>query len=359
MSFENFHHSVNFFNTPCILVTLGPSSLSKDVVEQITAENIYLLRINLSHTPVDKVEKTIHKIQQWTEVPICLDSEGAQIRNQSMAHEKVEFNKSAFVKIHYNDVIGDTENISFTPRFVAKEFVVGDRIRVDFNSVCFRVVEKHKDHCLAVVEQGGIVASNKAADIDRDLPLVPITDKDKEAIEIGKKMGIKHFALSFANSRENVDEMRKLAGESSIIISKIESKSGLINLNSILASSDQIIVDRGDLSRQIAVEKIPFLQRRIISQARAMNKPVFIATNLLETMVTTKNPTRAEANDVASTLLMGANGLVLASETAIGGYPVEAVEMIGKLIEQYSRWTPNTSIVELLANGDNPEQRLN
>jgi len=172
-------------------------------------------------------------------------------------------------------------------------------------------------------------------------------------------MGIKHFALSFANSRENVDEMRKLAGESSIIISKIESKSGLINLNSILASSDQIIVDRGDLSRQIAVEKIPFLQRRIISQARAMNKPVFIATNLLETMVTTKNPTRAEANDVASTLLMGANGLVLASETAIGGYPVEAVEMIGKLIEQYSRWTPNTSIVELLANGDNPEQRLN
>jgi len=276
-----------------------------------------------------------------------------------MTHENVEFVQGARIKIHYADVIGDAENISFTPRSIAKEFVIGDRIRVDFNSVCFKVIEKHQDHCLAVVEQGGIVASNKAADMDRGLPLVPITEKDKKAIEIGKKMGIRHFALSFANCREDVDRMRALAGEDAVIISKIESRSGLINLNSIITASDQIIVDRGDLSRQIAVEKIPFLQRRIISQARAMNTPVFIATNLLETMVTTKNPTRAEANDVASTLLMGANGLVLAAETAIGGYPVEAVEMIGKLIDQYSRWTPNTNIAELLANGADPELRLN
>ena len=115
-------------------------------------------------------------------------------------------------------------------------------------------------------------------------------------------------------------------------------------------ASDEILIDRGDLSRQIEIEKIPFLQRRIVATARSKGVPVYVATNLLESMVNGRMPTRAEINDVVSTLLTGANGLVLAAETAIGSYPVEAARMVRRLICQFEKWTPNTSIEELIQN---------
>ena len=142
--------------------------------------------------------------------------------------------------------------------------------------------------------------------------------------------------------------MRELCGEDANIICKIESPSGVNNLESIIERTDEILIDRGDLSRRVPIERIPFLQRRIIATARSMKTPVFVATNLLESMVTTQSPTRAEVNDVVSTLEMGASGLVLAAETAIGKFPVKAVQMIRSLMNESERWTPNTSIADLL-----------
>ena len=126
--------------------------------------------------------------------------------------------------------------------------------------------------------------------------------------------------------------MRKLIGNNSKLIAKIESIKGILNLDEILSEANEILIDRGDLSREVPIQKIPFLQRKIISHAKSKGIPVFVATNLLESMVNSKNPTRAEVNDVASTYLMGADGFVLAAETAIGKYPVEAVVMINSLI---------------------------
>jgi len=133
------------------------------------------------------------------------------------------------------------------------------------------------------------------------------------------------------------------------LISKIESINGVLNLGEILPTVDQILIDRGDLSREIDIEKIPFIQRMIISYAKSKETPVFVATNLLESMIKANSPTRAEANDVASTLLMGASGLVLAAETAIGEYPVDAVNMINLIIKQYNRWTPESSLKDFIS----------
>ena len=143
--------------------------------------------------------------------------------------------------------------------------------------------------------------------------------------------------------------MRNLIGEKSNLISKIESVKGVLNLDGILNAADQILIDRGDLSREVPIEKIPFLQRRIIARAKSKSIPVFVATNLLESMIDTKNPTRAEVNDVVSTLLMGADGLVLAAETAIGQYPLGVIKMVNALVRQYNRWTPNSSFEDILA----------
>ncbi len=331
-----------------ILVTLGPSSLKKEIVERMTEQGVYLFRINLSHTSIDDVESVIKAIQSWTDVSICLDSEGAQVRNQRMESESVIFEDGDVVKIHRDPVIGNRENISFYPDSVYDQLKVGDIIRVDFDSVALKVIEDNREYLLAAVEHGGCVGSNKAADIDRDILLDAVTNKDKAAFNVGLEMGVKNYSLSFANSAEDVRIMREIIGSESSLIAKIESVGGVLNLGEILPVVDQILIDRGDLSRQIAIEKIPFIQRRIISYARSKETPVFVATNLLESMIKTKMPTRAEVNDVASTLLMGANGLVLAAETAIGKFPVESVEMINSLIMQYEKWTPESSLKDVI-----------
>lgn len=338
---------VNIVMEKRMLVTLGPTSMSEMVVRRMTEVGVSLFRVNLSHTPLANVESTIRKIQQWTDRPICLDSEGAQVRNQRMVDDSVVLVEGKYIKIHFTEVLGDSVNISFSPSFVAQELVVGDVITVDFNAACLRVIEIKRDCLVAVVEHGGGVGSNKAVDVDRRIELDPITKKDMEAFKIGKRMGINNFALSFANRRDDVEKMRNLVGDA-CIISKIESRAGVRNLKGILEATDQILIDRGDLSRQIPIEKIPFLQRRIISFARSRSVPVFVATNLLESMILTSSPTRAEVNDVVSTLLMGADGLVLAAETAIGKFPLDSVVMVRKLIDQTRKWTPNTSIEEIV-----------
>ena len=161
-------------------------------------------------------------------------------------------------------------------------------------------------------------------------------------------MGIKNYALSFTNTAKDVLSARDIIGHSNLI-SKIESIDGVLNLKEILPLVDQILIDRGDLSRQISIEKIPFIQRSIISYAKNFKTPVYVATNLLESMTNNEGPTRAEANDVASTLLMGASGLVLAAETAIGKYPAESVKTINSIIKEYGRWTPKTSLQEIVS----------
>ena len=331
-----------------VLATLGPSSLNQDTVQELANEGVGLFRINLSHTSLDDIREIIEKIQAWTDVPICLDSEGAQIRNQNMASESVYFKEGGVVTIHHEPKVGDSNNISFVPDYVSRQLMVGDLIRVDFNSVTMRVDEEKEGYLLATVIKGGSVGSNKAADVDRYINLDAVTYKDVEAFKIGLKMGIKDFSLSFTNSSADVARVREIIGDDVNLISKIESIEGVNNLDEILPVVDQILIDRGDLSRQIAIEKIPFIQRGIISCARAMETPVFVATNLLESMIKSSTPTRAEANDVASTLLMGASGLVLAAETAIGAHPVGSVKMINSIIRQYDRWTPGSSLNDIV-----------
>ena len=140
-----------------ILVTLGPASFSKEIIEQFEKFGIYVFRINLSHTPIELVASTIDQVQEWTDVPICLDSEGAQLRNQNMNNNSVRFTKGDRVRIHFEPVIGDSNNISFTPSNIARQLSVGDEINIDFDNVCLRVVDaKPRDTKALVIGGGGL-----------------------------------------------------------------------------------------------------------------------------------------------------------------------------------------------------------
>ena len=168
-----------------------------------------------------------------------------------------------------------------------------------------------------------------------------VTKKDIEAISIAKELNVKNFALSFANNKNDVLNFRNLIGKKSNLISKIETGQAVENLDEIIKNSNEILIDRGDLSRYVPIEEIPITQMKILKKANSKKKKCYVATNLLETMVKNKQPTRAESNDIFSTLDKGADGLVLAAETAIGKYPIECVQFIKKCIVTYKNYRKN------------------
>ena len=329
-----------------ILVTLGPSSLNDYTIKSLDDLKVDLLRLNMSHVNISDLEDFIKQIKKVSKIPICIDTEGAQIRSNYFVEDTAFFKKDSIIKIHRDGREGDNENISFSPTGIADKFEVGDIIYIDFNSVSLKIIENHKDYIDAQVLTEGDVGSNKAANLNRDIELNVFTDKDLQAFEIGLKNNINNYSLSFTNHANDVVKLKSFVGNSNII-SKIESKKGVKNLVSITKVANQILIDRGDLSREVSIEKIPLVQRKIIQIANHEKIPVFVATNLLESMIKSKTPNRAEVNDVISTLQMGADGLVLAAETAIGKYPLDAVRMIKSLIEEFKSSDPETILDNL------------
>ncbi len=318
-----------------ILCTIGPASLNEHTIRQFEKNQVDVLRINLSHTAVEDIVPTIKKIRSLTELPICLDTEGAQVRIGQFAEAPQSFEMNQMINLHRSLETCDAQNIFFTPAIAYDQLNVGDLITIDFNSVMAQVTEVTETKKVLKILQGGQVGNNKAVTIEKDVSLPPFSDKDLEAFRILKEYHIKHVAFSFAHSGDDVRQLRKIVGSDVSIISKIECLSGLKNLEDICRESNAILIDRGDLSRQVPIEKIPAAQKQIIHTAKRCKCDVVVATNLLESMILSSQPTRAEVNDIYNTLLDGADGLVLAAETAIGKYPAQCVSMVRKVIKVF------------------------
>ncbi|MGH2571195.1 MAG: pyruvate kinase [bacterium] len=319
-----------------ILCTLGPSSLSPEVIRGLDARRVDLFRINLSHTPAHKVEEIVALVRGCSSTPICLDTQGAQVRCGAMADD-VALVKGASVRLTAQEAVGTAERITLWPSSVFESLQVDGAVSIDFDGALLRVTSVGDGEAQAEVVEGGRVKSNRAVNVNPAPALPPLTDEDREAIAVGVRLGIKHFALSFASCAADVELARMLTPKGSHIISKIENRAGVRNMEEIIDASDAVLVDRGDLSREVPLEYVPFYQKVIVRQANRANRPVFVATNLLESMVTNRRPTLAEANDIANTLIDGVHGLVLAAETAIGIDPLRAVDIVRNSIEAFER----------------------
>jgi pyruvate kinase len=318
-----------------ILCTLGPSSFDSQIMKRLEGLGTNLFRINLSHTKLADLPNLIKHIQSHSNVPICIDTEGAQIRTGDFIAPHILVQENSLVKIVRKTVPGNTVCFNITPSEVLEKIQEGDFVSIDFNSVLGQVISKDGEDLVMRVLNGGKIGRNKAITIECDIELPPLTNKDIMSIKIGRELGLTHFALSFANRSSDVELLRTLVTPGSKIISKIESISGLNNLQDISRQSDALLIDRGDLSRQVSLEQIPRIQKSIITTGKACGREVFVATNLLESMVSNIEPTRAEVNDIYNTMLDGADGLVLAAETAIGKYPVECVSMVLKVMQHF------------------------
>ncbi len=332
--------------TKQILCTLGPASLNRQTIQRLTELQVALFRINLSHTAVDQIEELVNLVRAYSEVPICLDTQGAQVRTGVFGSSTQSLTTGQIMELVAAPAIGDESKIPLYPPQVVGQLQVGDLITLDTAALPIQVVQAD-GQCFGRVASGGTVGSNKAVSVDRTISLDSMTPSDKAAVELGLKLGIEHFALSFSNRPSDVRYLRDMVGPNPHIIAKVESHLGLQNLDGILKEADAILIDRGDLSREVAIERLPFVQKEIIRQANLANVPVNVATNLLESMVANPQPTRAEVNDVINTLIDGADGRGLAAETAIGQYPVQCVNMVRSLIQQFESRTNRPGFVDL------------
>jgi len=312
-----------------IFCTLGPSTLNKNFLK-FTNKTISLLRLNLSHVNINKLASTILFIRKFSKTPICIDTEGAQIRTRLKAKKILKKNKIIVINKNKKD-------FHLYPSNVFDQLKSNDVLDIGFKDLKIKLLKKKfkKIYC-KVINSGELSNSQGVHLVNRKIKLDFITSKDREAIKISKRLKIKNFALSFTNSYSDILKFNKLLKKENKIF-KLETKNVVKNLNKIIDSGKHFLIDRGDMSKETSVEMLPIIQRKILKIGRKKNKKIYVATNFLESMIANKYPTRGEANDIYNTLEQGASGLVLAAETAIGKYPKESVNFITKMIKIFQK----------------------
>ena len=313
-----------------IICTLGPSSLNTRFLEYAN-KNVDLLRLNMSHLKTSELKKNIAFIKNKTNCPICIDTEGAQIRSKYKKRKFYKKNSLLHIEKNKNNTLG------LYPEYIQDKLKLDDTLNIGFEGLKVKIINKNNNFLLTKVINEGYLEGNKGIHLEnRKIKLKCLTEKDVESVKIGKLNDINNFALSFTNTLNDVRYFNKLTGNKSNNIFKIETKQSINEFKKIIKEGDNFLIDRGDLSKDISVYKIPETQRKLISiKNRFRNKKVFIATNLLESMIINNYPTRAEANDIYSSIEMGADGLVLAAETAIGKNPIECIKFVKEMIKQF------------------------
>src|SRR4030066_1039619 len=339
-----------------IIVTLGPATNTERDLRKIKDKGVDFVRTNMSHSSLEDLEFYIN-LSKRVGIPFIIDTEGSQIRTGHLEGGALYFNENSVVKIYAKEISGNGKKLCLKPGYVIEQLEVGDLIHIDFDTLILRVTDvsnASKGYITAKTLTGGSIGSNKAVVIDpifdKKFQLPPLSPKDYQAIELGVKEGIDPIAISFVRSQATIEEVRRVTQNKMKIISKVECVDALEHLDEIIQNSDFILIDRGDISKEIPIEKIPFTQKIIISKAHQYNVGVYVATNLLETMIEKKKPTRAEVQDVVNTIIDGAFGLTLAAETAIGKHPMECINMINKLI-RHTEQVMNGSEPKTLENG--------
>lgn len=323
-----------------VIVTLGPATHTETDLRKIKDKGVDFVRVNMSHSSIEDLRYFVD-LSIKVGIPFIVDTEGSQVRTGNMKEEVISLKENDEVRIHVDHITGDTRNICLRPLCVIDQLEEGDLIHIDFDTVILRVADvsclSSKNYIITKAIAGGKLGQNKAVTIDprlsKKLTLPPLTQKDHQSIGIGLERGVKYIAVSFVRSGACIDHIRTVSKNSMKIISKIECVDALENLDEIIEKSDFLLIDRGDLSKEISIAKIPFAQKLILHKSLKKKKGVFVATNLLETMIDENKPTRAEVHDVIASISDGAYGLTLAAETAIGKHPMACINMINQLIQ--------------------------
>ncbi len=327
-----------------IVCTLGPSSCTKEVISAMYDAGMNVCRLNFSHGTHEEHAAKIKIIKELREergipLPILLDTKGPEFRTGRYENGKITLKSGDEFTFTTEQIIGNEKKVSVNYPYLCEVLKKGDTILLNNGLMSFTVTEVTDKDVKTVVIDGGETRDHKSMFFpNKELKLDFLSEQDKSDILFGIEQGIDFIALSFVSEEKNITEVRNFLkanhGEGIDIIGKIENTSGVKNLESIVKASDGVMVARGDLGVEMPYETIPNTQKRMIDVCRILGKRCITATEMLESMIHSPRPTRAEISDVANAVYDGTSAVMLSGETAAGDYPVEAVKAMAKIVEQ-------------------------
>lgn len=324
-----------------IVVTIGPSCKSEHNLKQLIKKGVDVFRLNMSHGDLSSHKTVVQQIQKLSThldrpTAILVDIQGPKIRLGHFKNGRIKLKRKQRFILTTQEVMGDQEIVSVNYKSLPKDVKPGDRILLDDGLIELKVLGTSSKEITTEVVFNGILSDRKGLNLpDSFLSLPVLTSKDKLDIRFAVDHNIDYLALSFVRRSEDLGQIRKLLrelGNSELpIIAKIENPQAIDNLQNILQASDGIMIARGDLGVELPTESVPVLQKELITAAIGLAKPVITATQMLESMINSPRPTRAETSDVANAILDGTDALMLSAETAIGRFPLEAVETMNRI----------------------------
>ncbi|MGW6448168.1 pyruvate kinase [Lentzea sp. NPDC055074] len=326
-----------------IVCTLGPATGTPEKVRDLVAAGMDVARMNFSHGSHADHKQVYDMVRAAADesgraVGILADLQGPKIRLGRFAAGPVDWNTGDVVRVTVEDVEGTHDRVSTTYKELAKDAKVGDRLLVDDGKVGLVVVDVEGSDVVCEVTEGGPVSNNKGLSLPgMDVSVPALSEKDIEDLEFALSLGVDFIALSFVRSPADIDLVHQVmdrnGGKRLPVIAKIEKPEAVDNLEAIVLAFDGVMVARGDLGVELPLEHVPLVQKRAIQIARENAKPVIVATQMLDSMITNSRPTRAETSDVANAVLDGADALMLSGETSVGRYAIESVQTMGRIIE--------------------------
>ncbi len=339
-----------------VVCTLGPSSESEEIISAMADAGMNVARINFSHgTHAEHAKKiaTVKKVrtQKNIPLPVMLDTKGPEFRIGTFENGKVLLKTGDTFAFTTEDVVGDNAQVSVSYKGICDEMFPGDKILLNNGLMVFEVVEVKKPQLICKVVIGGELSNRKSMFFpDKVLKLPYLSEQDKADILFGIEQQVDFIACSFVSCAQDVMDVRNFLKEHGCddidLIAKIENRTGVNNLQSILDVSDGIMIGRGDMGVEIPYEELPNIQKQIISTCRIAGKRCITATEMLESMIKNPRPTRAEISDVANAVYDGSSAVMLSGETAAGDYPVEAVAAMAKICRQAESKTEFIQLVK-------------
>lgn len=335
-----------------ILATLGPSSTSREQIAALFTAGADVFRINMSHTPHDKLREfveTIRSIEHEEQRPIGIlaDLQGPKLRVGTFKDGPVTLANGATFVLDSDKKAGDGTRVHLPHPEILAALEPGHRLILDDGKVTLSAVKCTPTRAECRVVVGGKLSDRKGVSLpDTDLPVSALTDKDRSDLDAALNAGVDWIAVSFVQRPEDVAEVKKVARGRAAVMAKIEKPQAVARLAEIMDIADALMVARGDLGVEMPMAKVPGIQKQITRQARRTGKPVVVATQMLESMITAPVPTRAEVSDVATAVFEGADAIMLSAESAAGQYPVEAVSMMNRIAEEVEADPTYRSVIQ-------------
>jgi pyruvate kinase len=328
-----------------ILATLGPAIFKKNIINNLIRSGVDGFRINFSHnlTGIEKIVKIIRDCEKINSKPIAIvaDLQGIKLRIGKIFGNQVSLKRGDTFNFDLNKKIGSQSRVYLPYPEIFKKIKKSNKILIDDGKFVFKITKLAKNSIQTVCQNDCVIKNFKSIHIPGlEVDFDNLTTKDKRDIQIAKKLNCNWIALSYVKNSKIIKQTRKLIPQDIGIIAKIENKSAIKNIKDIINTSDAIMVARGDLAVEIGANEVPHVQLDIVKKCSELGKPVIIATQMLESMIESNKPTRAEINDVGTAVFQGADVVMLSAETAVGKYPLQAVQAMKKTIvstEKYKK----------------------